>query len=222
MLIKTKKITQFFVAIFAVIFVFTTPASATTHCTNGAVLTFPAWYDGLALDSDCHPQLTKLNDLWVIALNLVEVLLQVVAYAPTGFLIWGGFKYMKSRGDPARIQNAKDAILNAMVGLGISLGSVAIVNFISKRIAGTGNVANVPIVNAGAGQLNSVMSNIVFPIAGAVCVVFIIIGGIQYTTSNGDPGQTKRAKDTLIYSVVGLVFVVMAFAIVQLILGRFQ
>ena len=95
-------------------------------------------------------------------------------------------------------------------------------NFISKRIAGTGNVANVPIVNAGAGQLNSVMSNIVFPIAGAVCVVFIIIGGIQYTTSNGDPGQTKRAKDTLIYSVVGLVFVVMAFAIVQLILGRFQ
>lgn len=222
MLIKTKKITQLVVALLAVIFVFSAPVSAAASCTNGAVLTFPAWYDGLALDSDCHPKITQLNDLWIIALNLVEVLLQVVAYAATGFLIWGGFKYMKSRGDPARIQNAKDAIMNAMVGLGISLGSIAIVNFISKGIAGGGAKNGVPVVNAGAGQLNTVMSNIVFPVAGAICVVFIIIGGIQYTTSNGDPGQTKRAKDTLIYSIVGLVFVVMAFAIVQLILGRFQ
>lgn len=221
MLIKTKKITQLFVAALAMVFVVSSPVSA-ARCDSGSILTFPAWHKGLALDSDCHPKITQLNDIWVIALNIVEVLLQVVAYAAMGFLIWGGFKYMKSRGDPSRLSSAKDAITNAVVGLIVSLGSVAIVNFISGGIRGDRVENGVPAVNAGAAQLTAVMNNLVFPIAGAICVVFMIIGGIQYATSNGNSADVAKAKDTLVYSLVGLVFVIMAFAIVQLILGRFQ
>lgn len=219
---NTKKVVQVFLATLCMVFVVAAPASAAPPCDSGSILTFPAWHSGLALDSDCRPIITELNDVWVVAINAVEVLLQVVAYTAAGFLVWGGFKYMKSRGDPGKIQNSKDAILNAVIGLGISLGSIAIVNFISDGIKGDRVKNGVPVVNAGVGQLNFVMSNIVFPIAGAVCIIIIIIGAIKYTTSEGNSAEVQKAKDTIMYALVGLVFVVMAFAIVQLLLGRFQ
>lgn len=197
----------------------TASAARGDYCPSG-LLTFPTWYSHIS--SDCESvEIKQLNDLWIIVLNLIEMLLQAVAYAATGFLIWGGFKYIKSRGDPSRIQNAKDAITNAIIGLGVSLGSVAIVSFIGGAISG-GTRNGIPVVGAGVGALATMMNNVVFPIAGAVAVIFIIIGGFQYVASNGDSGETKKARYTIIYSLVGLVFIVMAFAIVQLILGRFS
>lgn len=97
------------------------------------VLTFPTWYDGV-VDSSCNVKLNKLNDFWVIVLNLVEILLQVVAYVSAGFIVWGGFKYIKSEGDPGKISESKMAIINAVIGLVIALASVAIVDFVQGNI----------------------------------------------------------------------------------------
>jgi heme O synthase-like polyprenyltransferase len=57
--------------------------------------------------------------------------------------------------------------------------------------------------------------------AGVVAVVVIIIAGIIYTSSAGNPTNTKRAREAIIYSIVGLVVILMAFVITQFILGRF-
>lgn len=62
--------------------------------------------------------------------------------------------------------------------------------------------------------------NILITIGGIVAVVMIVVGGITYTTSAGDSTQIKRAKDTIVYAIVGLVVAIMAFAIVNWILGR--
>lgn len=48
------------------------------------------------------------------------------------------------------------------------------------------------------------------PIAVAVAIVMIIISGIQYITSTGDEEKIKRAKKTMLYTVIGLVIVIMA------------
>ena len=199
---------------------FVAPSVSAMACSSN-ILTFPAWYSNVS--DDCKSvNITKLNDVWVIALNGVDILLQVVAYAAVGYIIWGGIKYMKSRGEPSAIQNAKDDIMNAIIGLVIAIGSVGIVNLVSKNISSSGTVGDaLPKANADAAQLAGIMNGIVFPIAGAIAVIFIIIGGIQYTTSNGDSSATSKAKNTIIYSLVGLVFVIMAFAIVQLVAGRF-
>ena len=58
---------------------------------------------------------------------------------------------------------------------------------------------------------------VVLSFMGLLAVVMIIIGGISYTKSMGDPGKTKRARDTIIYGVVGLVVVLLAYAIVTLV-----
>lgn len=57
--------------------------------------------------------------------------------------------------------------------------------------------------------------NTVYLWAGIVAVLVIIIGGIRYTTSNGDPAQVKAAKNTILYAIVGLVVIIMAAAITQ-------
>lgn len=60
---------------------------------------------------------------------------------------------------------------------------------------------------------------VVIYVVGLLAVVMIIIGGIMYSTSAGDPGKVKKAKDTIMYGIIGLVIAVLAFAIVNFILG---
>jgi multisubunit Na+/H+ antiporter MnhB subunit len=58
-------------------------------------------------------------------------------------------------------------------------------------------------------------------ILGAIAVIMIVIGGIRYTTSNGDSGSIKSAKDTILYAVVGLVVAMLAYAIVNFVVQSF-
>lgn len=59
-------------------------------------------------------------------------------------------------------------------------------------------------------------------VAGAVAVIIIIIAGIRYITSTGDSTRIQQAKDTLLYAVIGLVVVIVAFAIVNFVGGIFK
>jgi hypothetical protein len=58
-------------------------------------------------------------------------------------------------------------------------------------------------------------------ILGGIAVIMIVIGGIRYTLSNGDAGQTKSAKNTIMYSVIGLVVAMFASGIVLLVQSYF-
>ena len=64
--------------------------------------------------------------------------------------------------------------------------------------------------------------NVLLFILGAIAVIMIIIGGIRYTTSNGDASNIKAAKDTILYAVIGLIVAILAYAIVNFVLGRFS
>ena len=61
--------------------------------------------------------------------------------------------------------------------------------------------------------------NAVFGIIGVVSVIMFILGGISYATSQGDPGKVKKGKDTILYGVIGLIVALLAFAIVNFVLG---
>lgn len=70
----------------------------------------------------------------------------------------------------------------------------------------------------GVVQAESFIKNIVktlVGISGGVSVVFIVIGGFHYITSSGHPERLDKAKRTLLYSGVGLVIVLAAYAIVD-------
>ena len=61
----------------------------------------------------------------------------------------------------------------------------------------------------------------VYWVAGIVAVLTIVIAGIFYITSAGNPQQAAQARTAIIASVIGLVVVVSAFAITQFVLGGF-
>jgi type IV secretory pathway VirB2 component (pilin) len=52
-------------------------------------------------------------------------------------------------------------------------------------------------------------------VSGAVAVIIIVIAGLRYITSTGDATRVKQSKDTLMYAIVGLVVVILAYAIVN-------
>ena len=62
--------------------------------------------------------------------------------------------------------------------------------------------------------------NAVIGVLSFVCVVVIISGGVTYMTSSGDAGTVKKAKDTILYGVLGLVVCVLAFAIVNFVISN--
>lgn len=64
------------------------------------------------------------------------------------------------------------------------------------------------------------VTEILLFVIGAVSVIMIIVGGIKYVISNGDSSKVKTAKDTIMYSVVGLVVAILAYAIVSFVVTR--
>ena len=60
--------------------------------------------------------------------------------------------------------------------------------------------------------------NVVYSLIGVVAVVFVIIGGFKYMTSQGEPGRVQQAKNTILYALIGLVITISAFAITAFIL----
>lgn len=63
--------------------------------------------------------------------------------------------------------------------------------------------------------------NVVLALAGAVAVAFIVFGGVKYMLSQGESNEIKKARDTILYSVIGLVVVVASFLLVNFVIGKF-
>lgn len=56
---------------------------------------------------------------------------------------------------------------------------------------------------------------------GILAVIMIIFAGIRYITAHGDKAQVQAATNTLIYSIVGLVVAILAYAIVSFVTTLF-
>ena len=48
----------------------------------------------------------------------------------------------------------------------------------------------------------------------------LIYGGIRYTTSGGNANSVTAAKNTIMYSIIGLVVAILAFAVVQFVVNQ--
>jgi len=74
---------------------------------------------------------------------------------------------------------------------------------------------------AGLNERVKIITNILMFALGLICVIVIIIGGIRYTTSNGEQAQLTAAKNTILYALVGLVLAILAYAIVNFVVDAF-
>ncbi|HET7630576.1 MAG TPA: hypothetical protein VFK03_04345 [Candidatus Saccharimonadales bacterium] len=82
------------------------------------------------------------------------------------------------------------------------------------------NQVNVPTVSANQSTLTGII-NAIIGLLGAVAVIFIIIGAISYITSSGDSSATSKAKNTILFAIIGLIITVLAYGIVNFVVGKF-
>jgi hypothetical protein len=71
-----------------------------------------------------------------------------------------------------------------------------------------------PDLNTTIGKVVNLLSSLV----GVLAVIMLIVGGFRYVTSGGNQENTKNARNTIIYALVGLVIVGLAQSIVRFVL----
>jgi cytochrome bd-type quinol oxidase subunit 2 len=64
--------------------------------------------------------------------------------------------------------------------------------------------------------------NVFYFLAGLVAVIVIILAGMRYATSSGDAGKVTSAKNQLLFAVIGLIVIAVAFVITNFVVGRFK
>lgn len=77
-----------------------------------------------------------------------------------------------------------------------------------------------PFTGDSVGKSIQNIINILLYIAGVIAVIYVVIAGYRYVFSNGDSGSITKAKNTLIYALVGLAMAILAYAIVNFILDN--
>jgi len=75
-------------------------------------------------------------------------------------------------------------------------------------------------LEAGGNNAIKRITNAFLFAAGAIAIIFIIIGGIRYITSTGDATRVQKAKDTVLYAVIGLIVAILAIPISAFVIDR--
>ena len=183
------------------------------------LVNLPAWYDGLPGeendDGGCSIKNPEDQDqmkqyVWTVALNVASIIFGVAGYLAVLFVIYGGYLYMLSQGDPGRAAAGKKTITNAIIGI--------VLCALASTIAGAINEIVVAARESGTDFFVTI-ANTAIMWAGIIAVVMIVVGGIFYVSSNGDAGKVVKAKNTILYSVIGLIITIVAAAIVNTVLG---
>ena len=65
--------------------------------------------------------------------EIINLMITLVGSLAVIFVIYGGLLMVLSAGNPARIKSARETIIYAMIGLVVSIGAYAIVNFVTGR-----------------------------------------------------------------------------------------
>ncbi len=68
-----------------------------------------------------------------------------------------------------------------------------------------------------AGELILAVLQVLLIVAASIAVIFLIIGGYRYVVSRGNEEGMEGAKKTITSSILGLVIIILAFAIVRII-----
>ena len=211
----SKKISVFLItlciSVFSILMATGQSASAASSSFKGrdncdGFLGFTTW--------DCHVNVTDQQSLkegiWTIAANILTDITVVAAYLVLGYVIYGGYLYIFSSGDPAKVANGKKTLSQAFIGLAIVLLANVILNAIRIALGAnfTGDCATEECVDAGTMVSNAVQW--VIGISGVVAAIFVVYGGVAYITSSGDPTKLQKAKTTILYALIGLAIVGLA------------
>lgn len=205
--------------------IFTLPAFASCDVASGGIGTMiiPPWYkylDSEDVAGKCRPKFdsTLSTTGTKVGIAVIEILTRVAGFVALGFIIWGGIQYITSQGEPDGLNAAKSTITNAITGLVITIITIGLVQFIGNSIKTTGTASSLPKAAITANMTSVV--NLVGSIAILLSIAFVAFGGFKYTVSSGDSASVQKAKNTILYALIGLLVTLSAYTIISLVISR--
>lgn len=112
------------------------------------------------------------------------------------------------------------AMLIGIGGLMLSTEPVGAINVFDQCAASSDTAVCASKDDSANGMVMRVINTLLI-VLGMISVIMVVIGGVRYTISGGNSTHTKEARETIIYSVVGLIVAIMSFTIVNFVVGRF-
>ena len=212
-----KKLLVLAIVLLAVLSTTTLLSSPCTHaegndlgsCRN--LLGLTSWDCGISSNVQNESELT--NNVILIATNIMNDLSIIAAYLVLGFVIYGGYQYIFSSGDVSKTLSAKRTLTNAFIGLGIVMLASVIFGGIRIALIGNASLTEGTIKAIDAEAANALVTNLIqwtIGIAGIVAAIFLVLGGVSYMTSAGDSSKLQKAKNTILYAIIGLIVVALA------------
>lgn len=170
------------------------------------------------IESDINSEESLKSNIWKIAVNIAKDIAVIAAYLVIGYVIYGGYQYVFSGGDPGKVATGKKTLTQAFIGLAIVMSANLIMSTIRYALikdsdfgciqSTEGGKLSSTCPGAGVIVVNTIQWFIA--IAGIVSAIFVVYGGISYATSAGDPGKLQKAKSMITYALIGLAIVALA------------
>ncbi|HZM63707.1 MAG TPA: hypothetical protein VFB59_01090 [Candidatus Saccharimonadales bacterium] len=81
------------------------------------------------------------------------------------------------------------------------------------------DITNLPKASANSDTIKTIL-NLVLAIMGAIAVLIVVISGFRLVTSQGNPTETSKARNGIIYALIGLLVIMFALSIVNFVIFR--
>ena len=134
-------------------------------------------------------------DLPTLLNNIFRFLTYMVGVIGSFMMVYNGFQYVISVGRPDKTKQVLMSIIYTAVGFVVAIIARSLVEFIFPRVTGKYDI--VPLITDSM--------QIFMYVIGIAAVIVMIVAGMLYVYSTGDPGKTKAAKDAIVYAAIGLV-----------------
>lgn len=191
----------------------------TGSCTY--LLGMPSWNCGVNYENvDSEGDLSEA--IWMIVANIATSISVIATYLAIAYVLYGGYKYIFANGNATKVAGGKNTLNRAFIGLAIAMSASVILNTIRVVLIQNGKFTDCDLATSTGNCINAAgvsdmvvnIINWVIGVSGTVALAFVIGGGIQYITSNGEPDKLRLAKSTIKYALIGLVIVALAETIV--------
>lgn len=200
-------------------------SAGSAPCTDTTFLNFKTWYAGLHKVDGGGCVIKSPSEagglqsfILKVVMNVADIIFMAVGYIAFFYVLYGGMQFIISQGNADKMAKARMTIMNALIGIVIAATSVIIVRFSLDGLIGAGNEDS-----SGASfedVLNGAL-NIFYFISGAVAVITIIISGFTMVTVGNKSDSVAKARNSILYAVIGIVIIVFAKTITWFILKRF-
>ena len=193
-----------------------TPAHAMRDCAQNTVLGLQPW--DCNLGDNWQGDNNIIKNVWIIVANVSNDLAVIATYLVLGYVIYGGYLYMFASGDSTKTANGKKTLTRAFIGLAIVMTAKIIINTLHIALLGSSGTFD-GNTSANPAELIENLIGWTISVAGLVAAIFVVVGAVGYITSSGDPQKLQKAKNTIIYALIGLAIVGLAQIVTGIIIN---